>query len=101
MDYNFNEDEMFNKLMKAINEEDGYNLETFSDEFNSLTNNMVNTAYSGYSVKFINKSNNQDPEYATEGSAGFDFRANLTEAIYLNPGEITMVPTGLYFDVVY
>ena len=102
MDYNFNEDEMFNKLMKAINEEDGYNLETFNDEFNKMTNDITNTAYMGttaYSVKFINKSNNQDPEYATEGSAGFDFRADLSEAIYLNPGEITMVPTGLYFEL--
>ena len=41
----------------------------------------------------------QDPEYATEGSAGFDFRADLSEPIYLNPGEITMVPTGLYFEL--
>jgi dUTP pyrophosphatase len=99
MDYNFNEDEMFNKLMKAINEEDGYNLETFNDEFNKMANDITNTAYTAYSVKFINKSNNQDPEYATEGSAGFDFRADLSEPIYLNPGEITMVPTGLYFEL--
>lgn len=99
MEYNFNEDELFNKLMKAINEEDGYNLETFHNEMDKLTNNFVNDNYGGYSVKFINKSNNQDPEYATEGSAGFDFRADLTEKIKLNPGEITMVPTGLYFEL--
>ena len=99
MEYNFNEDELFNKLMKAINEEDGYNLEMFNDEMNNLTNNFVNNNYGGYSVKFINKSNNQDPAYATEGSAGFDFRANLTEKIKLKPGDITMVPTGLYFEL--
>jgi dUTP pyrophosphatase len=99
MDYNFNEDEMFNKLMKAINEEGDYNLETFNDEFNKIVGDISNTTYTSYSVKFINKSNNQDPEYATEGSAGFDFRADLSEPIYLNPGEIRMVPTGLYFEL--
>ena len=99
MDYNFNEDEMFNKLMKAINEEGSYNLETFNDEFNKLVDDISNTTYTAYSVKFINKSNNQDPEYATEGSAGFDFRADLSEPIHLNPGEITMVPTVLYFEL--
>jgi dUTP pyrophosphatase len=99
MDYNFNEDEMFNKLMKAINEEGDYNLETFNDEFNKIVGDISNTTYTSYSVKFINKSNNQDPEYATEGSAGFDFRADLSEPIYLNPGEIRIVPTGLYFEL--
>jgi dUTP pyrophosphatase len=106
MDYNFNEEEMLNNLMKAINGEDGYNLEKFNDEINLLTDKIANDKLSidsgshlGYSVNFINKSNNQDPEYATEGSAGFDFRADLSEDIYLNPGDITMVPTGLYFEL--
>ena len=56
-----------------------------------------------FPVKFVNKSNNPDPEYATEGSAGFDFRANLTEPLEI-PGvksgnNIVMVPTGLYFEL--
>jgi hypothetical protein len=29
------------------------------------------------SLKFVNKSTNPDPEYATAGSSGFDLRANL------------------------
>lgn len=106
MDHNFNEEEMLNNLMKAINGEDGYNLEKFNDEINLLTDKIANDNlsigsdnYLGYSVNFINKSNNQDPEYATEGSAGFDFRADLSEDVYLNPGDITMVPTGLYFEL--
>lgn len=35
------------------------------------------------------------PTYATEGSAGLDLRACLDEAITLNPGETTLIPTGL------
>lgn len=37
----------------------------------------------------------QLPSYATSGSAGLDLRACLESAIILNPGETTLVPTGL------
>jgi dUTP pyrophosphatase len=35
------------------------------------------------------------PEYATNGSAGLDLRACLKEAVTLEPGETTLVPTGM------
>ena len=35
------------------------------------------------------------PIYATEGSAGLDLRACLDNAITLQPGETTLVPTGM------
>ncbi|MDN7176786.1 dUTP diphosphatase [Caballeronia sp. SEWSISQ10-4 2] len=35
------------------------------------------------------------PAYATTGSAGLDLRACLDEAITLEPGQTTLVPTGL------
>lgn len=35
------------------------------------------------------------PTYATEGSAGLDLRACLDEPITLNPGETTLIPTGI------
>ena len=28
-------------------------------------------------INFINKSDNEDPQFQTKGSAGFDFRANI------------------------
>lgn len=37
----------------------------------------------------------QLPAYATSGSAGLDLRACLDSAVILNPGETTLVPTGL------
>ncbi|MDQ7006161.1 MAG: dUTP diphosphatase [Acidobacteriota bacterium] len=35
------------------------------------------------------------PAYATEGSAGLDLRAAVKDEIVLDPGERTLVPTGL------
>ncbi|ACR29943.1 dUTP diphosphatase [Burkholderia glumae] len=35
------------------------------------------------------------PNYATPGSAGLDLRACLDAAVTLQPGETTLVPTGL------
>jgi dUTP pyrophosphatase len=50
-------------------------------------------------VKIINQSGNVLPEYATEGSAGMDLRANLAEAVVLKPMERSMVPTGLFIEL--
>src|SRR5262245_58149254 len=35
------------------------------------------------------------PQYATDGSAGLDLRACLTEPLTLRPGQAELVPTGL------
>ena len=35
------------------------------------------------------------PTYATEGSAGLDLRALIDESIAIQPGETTLIPTGL------
>lgn len=50
-------------------------------------------------VKVINKSNHRLPEYATPGSAGFDFKANIDEPWIIHPMERLLVPTGLYFEL--
>lgn len=47
-------------------------------------------------VKVINKSNNKLPEYATEMSAGFDLRANLTGSVTLKAGDRMLVGTGIF-----
>jgi dUTP pyrophosphatase len=39
------------------------------------------------------------PAYATEGSAGLDLRAAISEALTLKPGERRLVPTGLAFSI--
>lgn len=50
-------------------------------------------------VKVINTSANALPEYATEGSAGMDIRAHLSETIVLKPLERQLVPTGLFIEL--
>ena len=47
-------------------------------------------------VKIINKSRHPFPGYATPLSAGMDVRANLAEAVTLQPLERKLIPTGLY-----
>ena len=39
------------------------------------------------------------PEYATKQSAGMDLRANLDDAIELEPGQRKIIPTGLSIDL--
>ena len=39
------------------------------------------------------------PEYATQGSAGLDLRAALDNAITLQPGDTTLIPTGIAIHI--
>ncbi len=39
--------------------------------------------------------NENMPAYATSGSAGLDLRACINEAITIQPGETTLIPTGI------
>jgi dUTP pyrophosphatase len=50
-------------------------------------------------VKIINKSNNALPNYETEGSAGMDLRADITESVTLKPLERAMIPTGIFIEL--
>ena len=39
------------------------------------------------------------PQYASEGSAGLDLRACVDTTLSLNPGETTLIPTGLCIHI--
>lgn len=52
-------------------------------------------------LKIINTSTNDLPRYATEGAAGMDVRAFLSEPITLQSLERTAVPTGLFLEIPY
>ncbi len=54
-----------------------------------------------FTVKIINKSPYPLPEYATEGSAGCDLRANLSNNITIKSMQRVVVPTGLYIALPY
>lgn len=50
-------------------------------------------------IKIINKSQHDLPNYETIASAGMDLRANLTQSITLNPLERTIINTGLFIEL--
>ncbi len=50
-------------------------------------------------IKIINKSQHDLPNYETIASAGMDLRANLTEPITLKPLERAIVKTGLFIEL--
>jgi dUTP pyrophosphatase len=52
-------------------------------------------------VKIVNKSVHPLPAYQTTGSAGMDLKANLEEAITMQPMERRLIPTGLFIELPY
>ena len=50
-------------------------------------------------IKIINKSQHDLPNYETIASAGMDLRANLVEPIELKPLERAIVKTGLFIEL--
>jgi dUTP pyrophosphatase len=50
-------------------------------------------------IKIINKSQHELPNYETIASAGMDLRANLTESIILNSLERSIIKTGLFIEL--
>ena len=50
-------------------------------------------------VKIYNQSQNQLPSYASVYAAGMDLRADLSEAVVLQPFERKLIPTGLFIEL--
>lgn len=50
-------------------------------------------------IKIINKSGHQLPHYETMASAGMDLRANLSDAVTLEPLERKIIKTGLFIEL--
>jgi len=98
-------DKIREKLFEAIDPNNPYSLDEFNEEYTNVSHTAGVIETPKIPVKFINKSNNQDPEYQTSGAAGFDFRANLSEGETIVLGasgsgnNIAMIPTGLYFEL--
>lgn len=95
-----NLEDIRNKLFDAMDTNHDYTMEDFHSEYNNVSHTAstdVDMDMFKFPIKFVNKSDNEDPSYATDGAAGFDLRAN--EALELIPGGFTMVSTGLYFEL--
>jgi dUTP pyrophosphatase len=89
---------MRQKLMKVIDPNDPYTQSDFDKEF-SNTPITIDPDFYKIKISVANKSTNECPEYATEGSSGFDLRADLTETMIIPVGKRAIVPTGLYFEI--
>ncbi len=50
-------------------------------------------------IKIVNKSNNENPAYSTQHSAGMDLRAFLPAPVTLKPLERKLIPTGLFVEI--
>lgn len=50
-------------------------------------------------IKIINKSSHNLPHYETDASAGMDLRANISEAVTLEPLGRAIIKTGLFIEL--
>lgn len=50
-------------------------------------------------IKKIENFKGDLPQYQSIGASGFDIRAQLAEAVVVQPGERVMIPTGLSMEV--
>jgi dUTP pyrophosphatase len=50
-------------------------------------------------IKVKLKNEEHLPVYATQGAAGADVKALLTEKVIIEPGETKLIPTGLHFEI--
>ena len=88
---------MKQKLSEAMDPDNEYTYEEFMSEYNKIEHQQMDVPK--FDFHFVNKSDNEDPKYATNGSSGFDLRANLKEPITLSTGERALIPTGLHFGL--
>jgi dUTP pyrophosphatase len=100
--------EEYLRRLTELNEKIGDNTDDddLMIELNKIITGMSNEMQmdvSKPSLYFINKSDNPDPKFDHEGVSGFDLRANIqnppTYLIQINPREIKVIPTGLYFEI--
>lgn len=100
-----NEIESLKSLLNSdlLDEKSKEDIKTTLTMFDSVKEYDLNGGTNKISINYINKSPNKNPEYATSGSAGFDFRAHLQSPIEIpgcNSGDnIRIIPTGLYFEL--
>lgn len=84
-------------IKRMLDESDSLTYADILKEFNKDSPEPDTSFRPSLQIKYVNKSENENPSYATEFSSGFDLRAN--ENIILAPNEYAMVSTGLFFEL--
>lgn len=96
----FNLDNMRARILEIADPSSPYSQEDFDREFGTSVATLAPRKDYRIVVNFVNESSNEDPEFATNGASGFDFRANLPDGdVILEVGKIKLIPTGLFFEL--
>jgi dUTP pyrophosphatase len=72
----------------------GIDVNDIENQFNQQDNSIMDQKVP---LKYINDSENTNPEYAYESDSGFDLRS--TEEIWVQANNRKLIPTGLRFDI--
>jgi len=72
-------------------------LKSMGVDMNDLNQHFESQFTSSVELKFINESENVNPEYAYKSDSGFDLRAS--EDVWVFPNSRSLVPTGLKFNI--
>jgi len=72
----------------------GINMEDIENHFNQIN---FNGEFEKIPLRYINDSENNNPEYAYESDSGFDLKS--TEDIWVQANDRKLIPTGLRFDI--
>ena len=84
------------KLFRVMDPSDSYSFDDYIKDV-EMVNSYNNYLPYSIDLNFANKSENEDPKYATKGSSGFDLRASENKTI--QPGCYETVSTGLFFEI--
>ncbi len=95
----FDIEKMRLKVLEIADPNSPYTQEDFNKEFAGVHTMTGDQDFYKVKFKFANKSRNEDPAYATDGSSGFDLRADLDEPILIKTGKVVVIPTGLFFHI--
>ena len=79
---------------QAMLESMGINVDDLQKQFDSESQSIIDTKVP---LRFINDSENENPEYAYQSDSGFDLRSS--ENIWIHPNDRNLIPTGMRFDI--
>jgi len=79
---------------QAMLESMGIDVDDLQKQFDSQSESIIDTKVP---LRFINESENKNPEYAYQSDSGFDLRS--TEEVWIHSNDRKIIPTGLRFDI--
>jgi len=88
----FNDVDMSNP--QAMLESMGIDVDDLQKQFDSESQSIVDTKVP---LRFINDSENENPEYEYQSDSGFDLRSS--EDIWIHPNSRKLISTGMRFDI--